>query len=216
MASVRTRVNIPLSKFSLPNTVLGRGEISADFVSFNDLNDNDEHIALVFGEADSQASPLIRIHSECLTGDVFHSARCDCGAQLQESIDLMNQYNGNKKTGGIILYLRQEGRGIGLYNKLDAYKLQDQGMDTYEANRHLGFENDLRNFKVAAEMLLSLNVQKVQVLSNNPKKVNSLKANGIDVSEFKQTGVFSTAHNEKYLQAKVDVEAHKIELSKAR
>lgn len=104
------------------------------------------------------------MHSECLTGDVFHSSRCDCGEQLEETINLMGD------AGGIILYLRQEGRGIGLYNKIDAYRLQSQGMDTYEANHHLGFEDDLRDFEEAAQMLKALGVDKIRLVTNNPKK----------------------------------------------
>ena len=196
MATIRTRVQIPLN---------GDTQTKADFVSFNELADDKEHVALVFKHADQQAQPLVRIHSECLTGDIFHSSRCDCGAQLQEAIDSMST------VGGILLYLRQEGRGIGLYNKLDAYKLQDGGMDTFEANNHLGFDNDLRDFTVAAQMLTALGVTDIQLLSNNPKKRKSLMDNGINVAVFRHTGVFSNKHNLKYLQAKAAIEHHQFD-----
>lgn len=200
MVSIRTTVEIPIQDSQ-------KQEVKADFVTFNELTDDKEHVALVFKQANEQQQPLVRIHSECLTGDIFHSARCDCGAQLQEAIDSMSQ------VGGILLYLRQEGRGIGLYNKLDAYKLQDKGMDTFEANNHLGFDNDLRDFTVAAQMLEAMNIKKIKLLSNNPKKRQSLIDNGIDVEEVQTTGVFSNKHNIDYLKAKTKVENHDIKFN---
>ncbi|WP_199611533.1 GTP cyclohydrolase II [Flocculibacter collagenilyticus] len=201
MSSIRARVEIPVGK--------NQDQI-AEFVSFHGLNDDKEHVALVFNQADKQKkAPLVRIHSECLTGDIFHSARCDCGKQLNEAIDSMS------KAGGILLYLRQEGRGIGLYNKLDAYKLQDKGYDTYAANRELGFEDDMRDFSVAAQMLLALGITRINLMTNNPEKLAAMKRHNIEVDEHVETGVYANKHNEQYLKAKIEVGNHAIELSQA-
>lgn len=182
-----------------------RDGIKARFVSFHDLSDPLEHVALVFGDAQTQNLPLVRLHSQCLTGDLFGSFRCDCGDQLNEAIDLM------AVQGGVLLYLIQEGRGIGLYNKLDAYKLQiEQGMDTYEANRHIGQPLDARNYTVAYEMLDALGVNKIKLLSNNPDKAAQLKALGIDVAETIATQVHVTHDNLHYLQAKQEKTGHHI------
>ena len=160
MAEVRARVKLNVGQHS---------QIPAEIVSFYGLQDGEEHVALIFNQADKDEVPLIRMHSECLTGDVFHSSRCDCGEQLNECIETMHEQ------GGIILYLRQEGRGIGLYNKIDAYVLQSQGMNTYEANNHLGFDDDLRNFSDAVLMLQALGLEHVKLMTNNPRKLNALK-----------------------------------------
>jgi GTP cyclohydrolase II len=198
MATVRNKVMIPVGQ---------NQSHEADFVSFHGLNDDKEHIALIFKGADAaQDVPLVRLHSECLTGDVFHSARCDCGKQLDEAVEAM------AKQGGIILYLRQEGRGIGLYNKLDAYKLQDTGMDTFAANRALGFDDDLRDFSVAAQMLEALGVDEIDLLTNNLEKVKTIEEQGVVVRKQKSTGVFYNRHNGHYLQAKAEIANHKIDL----
>ncbi len=198
MATVRNKVMIPVGQ---------NQSHEAEFVSFHGLNDDKEHIALVFKGADSaQGVPLVRLHSECLTGDVFHSARCDCGKQLDEAVETM------AKQGGIILYLRQEGRGIGLYNKLDAYKLQDTGMDTFAANRALGFDDDLRDFSVAAQMLAALGVDEIDLLTNNLEKVKTIEEQGVIVRKQKSTGVFYNRHNGHYLQAKAEIANHQIDL----
>jgi GTP cyclohydrolase II len=194
-ASVRKKVLIPIQK------------TSGTFVTFHGLHDGHEHIAIGLGPWDVVKSPLVRLHSECLTGDVFGSARCDCGDQLQEAMLKLED------EGGILLYLRQEGRGIGLYNKLDAYELQQQGMDTYEANRFLGFGEDERTYLVAAQMLDALGIGEIRLLSNNPDKRNQLEKHGIIVNDFVTTGVFLKNENRNYLSAKVEVTGHKIALN---
>ncbi|MCL4118731.1 UNVERIFIED_CONTAM: hypothetical protein GTU68_053696 [Idotea baltica] len=146
------------------------------------------------------------MHSECLTGDVFHSSRCDCGEQLDETIQIMGE------TGGVILYLRQEGRGIGLYNKIDAYRLQSEGMNTYEANNHLGFGDDLRDFTEAAEMLRALGTTKIRLVTNNPKKINELKEFGIEIAEVVNTSAHIKSGNESYLKAKVSHGKHNLDI----
>ena len=172
-------------------------------VSFNGLCDGKEHLAVLFGDPLSQAQPLVRLHSECLTGDVFGSARCDCGQQLSESVGVMSQ------ECGIVLYLRHEGRGIGLYNKLDAYQVQNAGFDTFEANRILGFPDDMRDYQAAAQMLDVLGANRIRLLSNNPDKANQLRAHGIAVDARRPTGVFVTQANRGYLQAKAELAGHK-------
>jgi GTP cyclohydrolase II len=182
--------------------------IAARFVSFTGFTDGKEHIAIIYGAPEQQTSPLVRIHSECLTGDLFGSQRCDCGEQLHEAQRLM------AAQGGVLLYLRQEGRGIGLYNKLDAYDLQDKGADTFEANAMLGFAHDQRDFRPAVDMLKALGLQRIRLLSNNPHKADELVAAGIDVSERVDTGVYVNQYNAGYLKAKVDQQAHRIDLPK--
>lgn len=193
--SIRNQVDIPLNDSSTPGT----------FYSFNGLEAADEHILIKLGPV-SEQSPLVRIHSECLTGDVFNSQRCDCGPQLSESISRMHE------EGGYLIYLRQEGRGIGLYAKLDAYRLQDRGMDTFEANSHLNFPEDGRDFSMAARMLKAVGVHQCRLITNNPDKVQALKDNGIKVDSSIPTGVFLTRHNSHYLQAKKDKKNHIIDL----
>lgn len=196
MAKIRARVSLNLGKGSL---------IPAEMLSFEGLNSQSEHLAIVFKSADKKESvPLVRMHSECLTGDVFHSSRCDCGEQLEEAVQKMGE------EGGILLYLRQEGRGIGLYNKLDAYVLQSQGMNTYEANNHLGFPDDLRSFEDAAKMLEALKITRIKLITNNPKKVQELIDWGIKVEAVLGTQVYLKDDNKKYLQAKALYGKHKL------
>jgi len=198
MADIRTRISLKVGSNS---------DISAEMVSFNKLKSEKEHVALVFGQADeNQKVPLVRIHSECLTGDVFHSSRCDCGEQLDEAINLM------AAEGGVILYLRQEGRGIGLYNKIDAYKLQSEGMNTYQANNHLGFGDDLRDFTEAGQMLEALNISRLKLMTNNPIKVKALTDYGLIIEKEVNTSTHIKDGNEDYLKAKVDNAGHKLDL----
>ncbi|UTT85921.1 GTP cyclohydrolase II [Vibrio pelagius] len=198
MAEVRARVDFKVGASS---------NIDAELLSFHGLKTDKEHVAVIFRAADkTQQIPLVRMHSECLTGDVFHSSRCDCGEQLDETIRRMGE------SGGIILYLRQEGRGIGLYNKIDAYRLQSEGMNTYEANNHLGFGDDLRDFTEAAEMLRALDVTKIRLITNNPKKINELKSYGIEIEEVVNTAAHIKSGNENYLKAKVSHGKHNLNI----
>lgn len=199
-ASVRTRVRIPL-RFADGYAV------TADAVTFHGLADGQEHVALVLGDPASWDVPLVRMHSECLTGDVFGSTRCDCGPQLREAVGRI------AAVGGVLLYLRQEGRGIGLYNKLDAYALQDTGLDTYEANTALGFAEDARDYTAAAQMLAALGIDELDLLSNNPDKARQLRDLGVDVRRTAPTGVFATDSNLRYLRAKVAHTHHEIDLT---
>ncbi len=199
LASVRTQVEVPI------RTADGF-EAVGQVATFHGLHDGREHLAIQLGELREDVRPLVRMHSECLTGDVFGSTRCDCGPQLRESLELVS------REGGWLLYLRQEGRDIGLYNKLDAYALQDEGHDTYEANRRLGFDDDQRDYRAAAQMLEALGVSQVRLLSNNPDKQAQLERHGIDVDRREPTGVFVSEHNERYLRAKVDHTGHAIVL----
>ena len=193
-ATIRSMVTLPLE---LP----GGGVSSGKIVSFSGLHDRLEHFALMLGSPDPLC-PLVRVHSECVTGDVLRSIRCDCGPQLNEAIQCLHD------AGGYLLYLRQEGRGIGLYQKLAAYRLQDDGHDTFEANRLLGFRDDEREYGSAAAMLVALSVSRIRLLSNNPDKQAQLEAAGIIVAERIPTGVFVAEHNRRYLEAKVRVAHH--------
>ncbi|TKF30719.1 GTP cyclohydrolase II [Vibrio kanaloae] len=198
MAEVRARIDFKVGVTS---------SIDAELLSFHGLKTDKEHVAVIFKSADkTQDIPLVRMHSECLTGDVFHSSRCDCGEQLDETIRIMGE------TGGVILYLRQEGRGIGLYNKIDAYRLQSEGMNTYEANHHLGFGDDLRDFTEAAEMLRALGTTKIRLLTNNPKKINELRSFGIEIEEVVKTSAHIKSGNESYLKAKVSHGKHNLDI----
>jgi GTP cyclohydrolase II len=183
---------------------------SGEFFTFKNLDDSGEHIAIAFGDWEKQDVPLVRMHSECLTGDVFNSGKCDCGEQLQEAIAKM------QISGGVLLYLRQEGRGIGLYNKLDAYALQAKGLDTYEANQKLGFANDLRKYNVAAEMLKAMKKTRIRLLSNNPDKSGQLEKLGITIEEEKPTGVFIKETNTFYLRTKAIKTGHRFNFAGAK
>ncbi len=196
-ATIRTQVTVPLR---FPDGYA----TTARVYSFDGLVDAREHIALGLGDwagaldqhpVDVPA-PLVRPHSECLTGDVFGSERCDCGPQLREAVERIAD------VGGFVLYLRQEGRGIGLYTKLDAYALQDTGLDTYEANVALGHREDERDYTAAAQMLGALGVERFALLSNNPDKAEQLSQLGMTVTEFVPTGVYLSPANAGYLAAK--------------
>ncbi|MEY9841756.1 GTP cyclohydrolase II [Streptacidiphilus sp. EB103A] len=207
-ATVRTRVHVPL-RFADGYTV------NAELVTFHGLADGREHLAVVLGDptptrpgpGKGSQPPLVRLHSECLTGDVFGSARCDCGPQLREAVERIAD------SGGVLLYLRQEGRDIGLYNKLDAYALQDQGLDTYQANLALGLPEDARDYTAAAQMLGAIGISELDLLTNNPDKAQQLGDLGISIARTVPTGVHSTATNLRYLHAKVQHTHHTIALA---
>jgi 3,4-dihydroxy 2-butanone 4-phosphate synthase/GTP cyclohydrolase II len=168
--------------------------------------DNAHHIALVKGTIDPEKPVLVRVHSECLTGDVFASARCDCGTQLHTAMDRI----GAEGTG-VILYMRQEGRGIGLINKFRAYELQDQGHDTVEANHMLGFAADLRDYGIGAQMLADLGVRKIRLMTNNPKKIIGLEGYGLEVVERVGLQIPAQGSNVNYLKTKREKMGHLLE-----
>jgi GTP cyclohydrolase II len=204
-ATIRTQVELPLR--------FGDGYATdARVFSFDGLVDGREHLAFALGDrtiphpADESRRPLIRPHSECLTGDVFGSERCDCGAQLREAVERI------AAAGGYLLYLRQEGRGIGLYSKLEAYALQEHGIDTYDANLALGHDEDERSYVAAAQMLHALGVSRVALLSNNPDKARQLRSYGVTVVEQVPTGVHVSAANHRYLETKARRGGHTLEL----
>jgi len=175
---------------------------STQIVAFRASDDGQEHVALLIG-APGGKPPLVRLHSECLTGDVFGSLKCDCGPQLKEALRIIGEAG-----GGVLLYLRQEGRGIGLANKLRAYALQDRGLDTVDANRRLGFADDERDYAHAAAMLRALGIEQVRLLTNNPNKVAGLEAAGISVVERVPHHMPANPHNADYLATKRKKSGH--------
>jgi GTP cyclohydrolase II len=185
----------PIAKIRSETPIMLRDRLPAVFITFSGLVDHKEHFAVRLGDPAS-SKVLLRVHSECITGDLFGSMRCDCGAQLTEAIGRL------ALEGGYLLYMRQEGRGIGLYKKLDAYLLQDGGLDTFEANRALRLPEDGRNYHAAAQMIQALNLRSVRLLTNNRDKTEALLSNGIDVCEEVPTGVHPSPQNWRYLQAK--------------
>ena len=176
----------------------------AEIIAFRSDADSADHVALIIGKRDA-SPPVVRLHSECLTGDVLGSLKCDCGPQLHEALHQISEAK-----WGILLYLRQEGRGIGLINKLRAYALQDQGFDTVDANIRLGFAIDARDFSVAARMLELLGVSEIRLLTNNPEKVAGIQAEGIEVAEMLPLKIVANPHNAQYLATKRDRTGHKL------
>jgi 3,4-dihydroxy 2-butanone 4-phosphate synthase/GTP cyclohydrolase II len=172
----------------------------------NDV-DNHEHIALVKGNIHADKPILVRVHSECLTGDVFGSLRCDCGGQLHAAMRMVGQ-----EKCGVILYMHQEGRGIGLANKIKAYGLQDEGLDTVEANMKLGFKADLRDYGIGAQILRDLGLRKMRLMTNNPKKIVGLDGYGLEVVDRIPIEMEAVPENIKYLQAKKDKLGHLLDL----
>jgi 3,4-dihydroxy 2-butanone 4-phosphate synthase/GTP cyclohydrolase II len=177
------------------------GEFTA--VGYRSLVDNKHHVALVKGEIDGVEDVLVRVHSECLTGDVFHSLRCDCGEQLESALSMIE-----REGCGVLLYLSQEGRGIGLLNKLRAYKLQEEGLDTVEANLKLGLPADLRDYGIGAQILTDLGLSSIRILTNNPKKISGLAGYGLSVTDQIPIQHVPNPHNEAYLRAKRDKLGH--------
>ncbi len=165
----------------------------------------EQHVALVKGSIDPEKPTLVRVHSECFTGDIFGSKRCDCRDQLARSLELIEA-----EGQGVLLYMRQEGRGIGLKNKIKAYKLQDQGLDTVAANKKLGFKADLRDYGIGAQILVDLGVRKIRLLTNNPKKVIGLKAYDLEIVERVPLEIQANEINRHYLETKRDQLGHSI------
>ncbi len=176
-------------------------------ISYESPHDPSESVALVMGDVRGEEPVLVRVHSECLTGDVFGSLRCDCGQQLHTALEHIAA-----EGRGVLLYLRQEGRGIGLHNKLRAYALQEQGLDTVEANEHLGFPADLRDYGIGAQILTDLGVRRIRLLTNNPKKIHGLQGYGLDIVEQLPLQVAPTPHNQQYLDTKRDKLGHLLEV----
>lgn len=164
------------------------------------VRDGAHHLALIHGDLDAATpgeEPLVRLHSECLTGDALGSVRCDCGPQLNHALGAIAE-----SPRGVLVYLRQEGRGIGLYNKMRAYALQDQGLDTVEANEHLGFGDDLRDYEIAVWILRDLGIERLRLMTNNPRKLAALEEHGISVVARVPIQLPATADNQRYLQTK--------------
>jgi 3,4-dihydroxy 2-butanone 4-phosphate synthase / GTP cyclohydrolase II len=179
----------------------GFGDFTA--VGYRSLVDNKHHIALIKGEVAGKEDVLVRVHSECLTGDVFHSLRCDCGEQLESALSMIED-----EGLGVLLYLSQEGRGIGLLNKLRAYKLQEEGLDTVDANLRLGLPADLRDYGIGAQILVDLGLTSIRILTNNPKKISGLAGYGLSVTDQIPIQHVPNPHNEAYLRAKRDRMGH--------
>lgn len=192
----------PVADAKLPSRYGGDWRV----VAFENDIDKLDHIALVKGDISDGQPVLVRVHSECLTGDVMGSRRCDCGDQLHKAMEAIDA-----EGRGVILYMRQEGRGIGLINKLKAYELQDQGMDTVEANQHLGFKADMRDYGVGAQILLALGIRKIRILTNNPRKLVGLQGYGIQIVDRVQIEANPTCSNRGYLEVKRDKLGHLLE-----
>lgn len=180
-----------------------------DLVAYRQTTTGQEHLALIKGEWKKDEPIMVRVHSSCLTGDVFGSCRCDCGPQLHKAMELIE-----KEGKGVILYMNQEGRGIGLLNKLKAYKLQEEGLDTVEANLELGFDMDERDYGVGAQILRDLGITKIRLMSNNPKKRAGLIGYGLEIVENIAIEIKSNEHNKFYLQTKRDKMGHTLKLDK--
>ncbi|HEY5826249.1 MAG TPA: bifunctional 3,4-dihydroxy-2-butanone-4-phosphate synthase/GTP cyclohydrolase II [Cyclobacteriaceae bacterium] len=176
-----------------------------ELVAYEQLNTNEVHMALVKGKWEKDEPVLVRVHSSCVTGDIFGSCRCDCGTQLHNAMNMVD-----KEGKGVVLYMKQEGRGIGLLNKLRAYKLQEQGMDTVEANLELGFGMDNRDYGIGAQILHDLGISKIRLITNNPKKRVGLMGYGLEIVENVAIEIAPNPHNEKYLMTKRDKLGHTI------
>jgi 3,4-dihydroxy 2-butanone 4-phosphate synthase/GTP cyclohydrolase II len=209
LVSIKDLIEYRLKKESLIKREIGVkmptewGEF--DLITFRQINTGDLHLALVKGEWDENDPVLVRVHSSCVTGDIFGSCRCDCGPQLHAAMQMVE-----KAGKGVVLYMNQEGRGIGLLNKLKAYKLQEMGRDTVQANLELGFQMDERDYGVGAQILRDLGIRKINLISNNPKKRVGLMGYGLEIVESVKIEITPNPHNEKYLNTKRDKMGHTI------
>jgi 3,4-dihydroxy 2-butanone 4-phosphate synthase/GTP cyclohydrolase II len=176
-----------------------------ELIAYKQINTGEKHLALIKGQWDENEPVMVRVHSSCVTGDIFGSCRCDCGSQLQTAMKMVE--NEGK---GVVLYMNQEGRGIGLINKLKAYKLQEEGLDTVEANIKLGFDMDQRDYGVGAQILHDLGIKKIKLLTNNPKKRVGLMGYGLEIVDNISIEVVPNRHNKKYLETKRDKMGHTI------
>ncbi|MDX1628814.1 MAG: bifunctional 3,4-dihydroxy-2-butanone-4-phosphate synthase/GTP cyclohydrolase II [Fulvivirga sp.] len=210
LVSIEDLIQYRIDKESLIKRAVEEVNMPTDFGNFKltayeQTNSGDNHLALVKGKWDAEEPVLVRVHSSCVTGDIFGSCRCDCGGQLHGAMKLVEE-----EGKGVVLYMNQEGRGIGLINKLKAYKLQEEGLDTVEANARLGFEMDQRDYGVGAQILRDLGVKKIRLISNNPKKRVGLIGYGLEIVENVPLEIVPNKHNERYLQTKRDKMGHQI------
>ena len=201
LIAYRRRTEQLVERVVATNLPTSFGEFTA--VGYRSLLDDKHHVAMVKGEVAGAEDVLVRVHSECLTGDVFHSLRCDCGQQLEAALAMIE-----REGRGVLLYLSQEGRGIGLLNKLRAYRLQEDGLDTVDANLKLGLPADLRDYGIGAQILVDLGLSRIRILTNNPKKIHGLEGYGLSVAEQVPIQAVPNPHNEEYLNAKRDKLGH--------
>ena len=195
---IATRARLPVAAANGADT---------EIIAFRSPDDTREHVALVIGQRSADRTPLVRLHSECLTGDILGSLKCDCGPQLDAALHAM-AHEAQDGGWGVLLYMRQEGRGIGLVNKLRAYRLQDQGFDTVDANTRLGLPDEARDFATAARMLALMNIPAIRLMTNNPAKVTALTAEGVNVAERIPHSLPDNPHNARYLATKRDRAGH--------
>jgi GTP cyclohydrolase II len=199
--------DLTVSRYAETNLPTNHGMLR--MLVYHNNRNQQEDIAMISGDVEGRSDVAVRIHSECMTSEVFGSLKCDCKDQLNYALDTISE-----EGFGILLYLRQEGRGIGLGNKIRAYALQEMGLDTVDANRHLGFDDDLRDYRVAAKMLKDLNVKSVRLMTNNPNKIIGLRDNGVAVLERKPIQMQATVYSEDYMRTKAERSGHLIDVEK--
>lgn len=206
LIAYRRRTEILISREGIANLPTKYGDFK--IVGYEDLLNGKQHVALIKGDVTDGEPTLVRVHSECLTGDVFCSSRCDCGEQLHLAMDKIN-----KEGKGVILYMRQEGRGIGLLNKIKAYSLQDNGMDTVEANLALGYEDDMRDYGIGAQILSHIGLKKIRLMTNNPRKISGLSGYDLEIVERVPIEIEATEEDYKYLKTKKEKLGHIISVN---